>query len=100
VSGCINRDKNSVNNMEKITEHLIRTCERPEKYRIKKKEVVPTKVTKSGPKSRLVKDRSSYNLAEPKLDNRTKTEQVHIRETHVKIHVKKPKKEIHIKLKM
>jgi hypothetical protein len=36
-SGCINRDRNSVNNMEKIVRELVSTGERPEKYRREKK---------------------------------------------------------------
>jgi hypothetical protein len=32
-TGCINRDKNSVNNMAKITEHFLEYKEIPEKYR-------------------------------------------------------------------
>jgi hypothetical protein len=31
--GCINRDKNSVNNMKKITEEFIKSGTRPEKFR-------------------------------------------------------------------
>ena len=43
-SGCINRDKNSVNNMEKIVKSVISTGERPENYRREQKN--PTKVAK------------------------------------------------------
>jgi hypothetical protein len=44
-SGCINRDKNSVNNMEKIVKELVETQERPLKYRRSKpKELKDPKV--------------------------------------------------------
>ena len=82
-SGCINRDKNSVNNMEKIVKSLISTGERPENYRREQKNPTkvakPEKVKRIQAKDQKIKDQVHVGGTENKKKNETKSKKKNVK---------------------
>ena len=77
-TGCINRDKNSVNNMAKITEHFLEYKEIPEKY--KRGFNLDKKETKSKKKSKRQQPVES-NVVKPK----TRVSRVQLHQNNEKV---------------